>query len=64
MNITTDRLRLREWTDNDRQSFADMSADPEVMQFMMPLQREKAFGPWIDDQISHHSGEWFLLFCG
>ena len=63
MNITTDRLRLREWTDNDRQSFADMSADPEVMQFMMPLQRGKAFGPWIDDQISHLQENGFCFFA-
>ncbi|OAG71768.1 ribosomal-protein-S5-alanine N-acetyltransferase [Gluconobacter japonicus] len=63
MNITTERLRLREWTDHDRQSFADMSADPDVMKFMMPLQREKAFGAWIDDQINHMREHGFCFWA-
>ncbi|MGW8247507.1 MAG: GNAT family N-acetyltransferase [Acidiferrobacterales bacterium] len=29
----TDRLRLRQWRDNDREPFARMNADPRVMEF-------------------------------
>lgn len=34
--ITTERLRLRDWTDADRAPFAAMVADPEVMRFLGP----------------------------
>ncbi|MEZ5399974.1 MAG: GNAT family N-acetyltransferase [Bryobacteraceae bacterium] len=38
--ITTDRLRLRHWTAADREPFARLSADPEVMRhFPSPLAR-------------------------
>ncbi len=31
--LTTDRLRLREWREGDRDAWAAMNADPEVMEF-------------------------------
>ena len=40
MEVWTDRLRLREWREADRLPFADLNADPEVMQyFPEPLNR-------------------------
>ena len=33
----TDRLVLRRWTDSDRQPFASLNSDPEVMRFMPSL---------------------------
>lgn len=35
--LLTPRLRLRRWRDDDLGSFAAMSADPEVMQYLMGL---------------------------
>lgn len=63
MTITTERLRLREWTDEDRSPFADMSADPDVMEFMMPLPPDKASGPWVDDQIAHMQQHGFCFWA-
>jgi HAD superfamily hydrolase (TIGR01509 family) len=41
--IETPRLRLRPWTDRDRDAFAQMHADPEVMiDAPRPLTREKS----------------------
>jgi ribosomal-protein-alanine N-acetyltransferase len=39
--LTTDRLLLRMWREEDRAPFARMNADPEVMEFFVsPLTRE------------------------
>jgi RimJ/RimL family protein N-acetyltransferase len=43
MIITTPRLRLRTWQETDRDAFADMHADPEVMHdYGGPISREKS----------------------
>jgi RimJ/RimL family protein N-acetyltransferase len=40
MELTTDRLRLRQWRPEDREPFATMNADPVVMRyFPAPLDR-------------------------
>ncbi|VEJ52721.1 GNAT family N-acetyltransferase [Pragia fontium] len=35
IEFTTERLFLRQWKESDRQHFAAMSADPEVMEFFL-----------------------------
>ena len=41
--ITTERLRLRQWTDDDRDAWAALNADPQVMEFFPePLTREES----------------------
>jgi RimJ/RimL family protein N-acetyltransferase len=76
-HLTTDRLLLRRWRDGDREPFAAMNADPEVMQhFPAPLDRaasdalvdriealfvEQGFGLWALEVRS--SGE-FIGFTG
>lgn len=61
--LTSDRLTLRRWEDRDREPFAALNADPEVMQhFPAPLTRaesdalvdrfeagfaERGFGLWV-----------------
>jgi ribosomal-protein-alanine N-acetyltransferase len=41
MEMRTDRLLLRRWRDSDREPFATMNADPQVMHhFTAPLSRE------------------------
>src|SRR5690348_1329453 len=62
MELRTERLILRGWRESDREPFARMNADPEVMRhFMRPLTRQESdgfadrierqfedlgFGPW------------------
>jgi RimJ/RimL family protein N-acetyltransferase len=76
MQIGTDRLRLRSWTESDRDAFATLNDDAIVMADLDgPLDRElsdakldrymEAFrrngnGRWL---IETHSGE-FLGYCG
>lgn len=41
--LTTKRLLLRRWTDDDREDFAKINADPEVMRYRFkPLTREES----------------------
>jgi RimJ/RimL family protein N-acetyltransferase len=41
--LRTERLLLRRWTDTDRASFAQISADPEVMRYRVaPMSREES----------------------
>jgi RimJ/RimL family protein N-acetyltransferase len=35
--LRTSRLLLRPWCDEDIAAFAEMSADPAVMQYLLPL---------------------------
>jgi RimJ/RimL family protein N-acetyltransferase len=51
MRILSERLILRPWADADRLPFAEMSADPEVMRYLLPLTPHDAFATWIDRQI-------------
>ncbi|WP_018352669.1 GNAT family N-acetyltransferase [Longispora albida] len=41
--LETERLRLRRWQESDREPFAALNADPEVMEyFSSPLSREQS----------------------
>jgi RimJ/RimL family protein N-acetyltransferase len=43
IHIETERLRLRDWTDADAVPFAEMNADPRVMEFFAkPLSRAES----------------------
>ena len=75
--LWTDRLLLRSWRLADRQPFARMNADPEVMEFFVaPLTREESdafvdrieagfaehgFGMWAVEEISTGA---FIGFAG
>jgi RimJ/RimL family protein N-acetyltransferase len=64
--LVTRRLLLRRWRPEDRSAFAEMNADPEVMEFFVsPLTREESdafldrivaefddhgFGPWAVEE--------------
>ena len=37
IEFDTDRLRLRQWRESDFAPFAAMAADPQVMEFLLPL---------------------------
>lgn len=62
LELRTDRLILRRWRPGDREPFARMNADPEVMRFLnRPLRREEsdAFVERIEKQFAEHGfGLW------
>jgi len=76
-SLKTERLRLREWRDDDLAPFATLNADPEVMEFLpSPLSRAESdalaarirahfdqhgFGLWAVEEIAN-SG--FIGFVG
>ena len=63
MIVETDRLILRPWAEKDRQPFADMSIDPAVMEYLMPLGGRPATDQWIDCQISHLAEHGFCFWA-
>src|SRR5260370_42607647 len=75
--LTSARLRLRPWRDEDLPAFAALNADPEVMEYMSKsLNREEsdAFAGWIREGIARRGfGLWgvggfggsvFIVFTG
>lgn len=74
--IETERLRLREWRDADRDPFFALNSDPEVMQFLPMGDRassDDAIDRMIATQAEHGHCFWaverktdgaFLGFCG
>ncbi len=62
--LTTDRLLLRRWTAEDREPFAALNADPDVMEhFFEPLTREQsdALADRADAHLAEHGwGLWAL----
>jgi ribosomal-protein-alanine N-acetyltransferase len=62
--LRTDRLLLRMWRPEDREPFAQMNADPEVMEFLVsPMTREDsdAFVDRIETGFAEHGfGLWAL----
>ena len=76
-NYRTRRLLLRSWKESDREAFARLNADREVMEFLLGVQdraasdalvdrfdahfAEHGFGPWA---IEVQNGESFIGFVG
>lgn len=58
--LRTPRLRLRGWTDDDRRPYAEMNADPVVMEhFPNPLTAEQS-----DAHVDHVLTHWERHGCG
>ena len=61
--LDTGRLRLRGWTDADREPFAALNADPEVAEFLAaPLDRARS-DALIDRIIERWRSDGFALFA-
>ncbi|MEV1177671.1 GNAT family N-acetyltransferase, partial [Nonomuraea sp. NPDC049784] len=62
--MQTPRLIMRRWRDEDREPFAAMNADPEVMEhFPAPLTRAESdhFADRIEEEFDKHGyGLWAL----
>jgi RimJ/RimL family protein N-acetyltransferase len=64
MTLRTSRLVLREWRDEDREPFAAMCADPEVMRFYrQPLGDRAASDAWIDRMRRHNDEHGFAYWA-
>jgi RimJ/RimL family protein N-acetyltransferase len=62
--LRTPRLLLREWRDEDREPFAAMWADPEVMRFYFaPLGDRAASDAWIDRMRWHNDKHGFAYWA-
>jgi RimJ/RimL family protein N-acetyltransferase len=59
----TKRLILRPWQQSDRQPFAALSADPEVMRHLMPLPTRALSDAWIDRQQAHLQRHGFCMWA-
>jgi RimJ/RimL family protein N-acetyltransferase len=51
--LRTPRLLLREWREEDRERFAAMSADPEVMRYLLPFPDRAAIDEWVAETLAH-----------
>ena len=48
IEFSTTRLRLRQWTNEDREPFAAMNADPEVMKYFAAVETREGSNRTID----------------
>jgi ribosomal-protein-alanine N-acetyltransferase len=61
--LRTERLLLRRWRDGDREPFAALNADPEVMEhFPRPLTREES-DAFIDRMEKHFTEHGFSMWA-
>jgi RimJ/RimL family protein N-acetyltransferase len=51
-DLTTDRLLLRQWRDSDREPFAALNADPEVMRYFPSVQPREDSDALIDRETA------------
>ena len=53
VSLRTPRLVLREWCEGDAEPFAEMSADPAVMQYLVPFADRAAMDAWVAAARAH-----------
>jgi len=51
--LRTSRLVLRQWRDDDAAAFAELSADPAVMQYLVPFADRAAMDAWVVAARTH-----------
>jgi RimJ/RimL family protein N-acetyltransferase len=61
--LRTARLVLRPWTEVDREPFAAMNADPEVMEHFPGLMDRAASDAFLDRMVTHWAEYGFGLFA-
>ena len=67
--LGTSRLLLRPWRDEDISAFAEMSADPAVMKYLLPLsKRGLSVETWVARKRAHWAehcfGQWVVELPG
>lgn len=62
--LRTSRLLLRRWREEDVAAFAEMSANPAVMEFLRPLSEAGACAAWVARARAHWQqhgfGQWVV----
>lgn len=53
IEITTERLHLRQWMEADREPFSALCADPRVMEFLLPVPNRAACDAAVDAFHAH-----------
>ena len=61
--LETERLVLRRWKESDREPFAEINADPRVMEFFPGCLTREESDQLIDDIESHFDNRGFGLFA-
>jgi RimJ/RimL family protein N-acetyltransferase len=61
--ISTPRLLLRAWKDSDREPFAQLNADPEVMEFFPSVLSRTESDRAVDRMNAHFAQHGFTLFA-
>jgi RimJ/RimL family protein N-acetyltransferase len=66
--LRTARLLLREWRDEDGAAFAELSADPAVMRYLVPFADRAAMDAWVVTARKHWQdrgfGPWVVELPG
>jgi RimJ/RimL family protein N-acetyltransferase len=66
--LRTSRLVLRQWRDDDAAAFAELSADPAVMQYLVPFADRAAMDAWVMAARTHWQdhgfGPWVVELTG
>ncbi|THH40650.1 GNAT family N-acetyltransferase [Neolewinella litorea] len=63
MEILTDRLRLRKWTNRDKPAFAAIQADPRVMEYFPATLTRKESDAVVERFKKHHKEHGFGYFA-
>jgi ribosomal-protein-alanine N-acetyltransferase len=61
--LTTSRLLLREWREEDREPFARMNADPLVMRYFPDVLSRRESDEGVDRVEAHFAGHGFGLYA-
>ncbi len=68
VSLRTERLLLRPWRDDDVAAFAELSADPAVMEFLLPFADRAAGEAWAARARRHWDehgfGQWVVEIPG
>jgi RimJ/RimL family protein N-acetyltransferase len=66
--LRTSRLLLRQWRDDDIERFAELSAEPAVMQYLVPFPDRAAMNAWVAAAhrhwVDHGFGPWVVELPG
>jgi len=68
ISLRTARLLLRPWRDADIAAFAELSADPAIMQYLVPFADRTAMDAWVaaarSHWLEHGFGLWIVELPG
>ena len=63
MELLTPRLRLRPWTDADRDGFAAMSLHPDITRYLSSIANRADADAWVDRQMARQAEDGFCFWA-